>query len=216
MFCGQSEFASGPLVKGRLDANSNRPCRWYNLWMRIKEPHRSWPMARVWSGPNVSHIYGVGNAYHIHSKLCSITHVATKAHVILRSLVVLTWMCDTIELMQDVILWKNTQYTILMVWCGVVWSTPLGFPGRCGICMHQHSTSENKNKNKKVTLHMLTHDSMRGYGSTSLVVCINDKFCDIRERTVTTRSEIWTTHIVPQGVRILENVWHYGGWYYGV
>ena len=35
----------------------------------------------------------------VHSKLRSITHVATKAHMILQSFVVLTWMCDTIELM---------------------------------------------------------------------------------------------------------------------
>ena len=35
---------------------------------------------------------------HINSKLRSITHVATKVHVILRSFVVLTWMRDTIEL----------------------------------------------------------------------------------------------------------------------
>ena len=34
----------------------------------------------------------------IHSELCSITHVATKVHVILRSFLVLTWMCDNIEL----------------------------------------------------------------------------------------------------------------------
>ena len=36
--------------------------------------------------------------YIIHSKLRSITPVATKVHVILRSFVVLTWMHDTIEL----------------------------------------------------------------------------------------------------------------------
>ena len=35
---------------------------------------------------------------HIHSKLRSITYVATKAHVMLRSFVVLTWTRDTIEL----------------------------------------------------------------------------------------------------------------------
>ena len=34
----------------------------------------------------------------LHSKLRSITHVATKVHMILRSFVVLTWMRDTIEL----------------------------------------------------------------------------------------------------------------------
>ena len=46
-----------------------------------------------------------------------------------------------------------------------------------------------KNKNK-VTLHMLTHGAMRGSGLTSWVVCVNEKFCDIRERNVTIRSEI--------------------------
>ena len=34
----------------------------------------------------------------VHSKLRSITPVATKVHIILRSFVVLTWMRDTIEL----------------------------------------------------------------------------------------------------------------------
>jgi hypothetical protein len=34
----------------------------------------------------------------IHSKLCNITHVATKVYVILRNFLVLTWMHDTIEL----------------------------------------------------------------------------------------------------------------------
>ena len=34
----------------------------------------------------------------LHSKLRSITPMATKVHVILRSFVVLTWMRDTIEL----------------------------------------------------------------------------------------------------------------------
>ena len=32
----------------------------------------------------------------VHSKVFSITLVATKVHVILRSFIVLTWMCDTI------------------------------------------------------------------------------------------------------------------------
>ena len=52
-----------------------------------------------------------------------------------------------------------------------------------------------KNKNKKVTLHMLTHGAMQGCGLTSLVVCINNKFRDKRERNVTIRSEICTTKI---------------------
>ena len=34
----------------------------------------------------------------VHSKLRSITHLAIKVHVKLRSFIVLTWMHDTIEL----------------------------------------------------------------------------------------------------------------------
>jgi len=37
---------------------------------------------------------------------------------------------------------------------------------------------------------MLTHGVMRGCGLTSLVVYINDKFHDIRERNVTIRNEL--------------------------
>ena len=40
----------------------------------------------------------------VHSKLHSITPVATKVHVVLRSFIVLTWMHDTIELVQHVAL----------------------------------------------------------------------------------------------------------------
>ena len=44
--------------------------------------------------------------------------------------------------------------------------------------MHQtfNKWHEKEKKKKKVTLHMLTHDAMRGCGLTSLVVCINDNF----------------------------------------
>ena len=64
---------------------------------------------------------------------------------------------------------------------------------------HMHASTFNKrlkkkekkkNHNMKVTLHMWTHDAMRGCGLTSLVVYINDKICDIRERNVTIKSEI--------------------------
>jgi hypothetical protein len=57
---------------------------------------------------------------------------------------------------------------------------------------------KNENKNKKVTLHILTHGAMRGCGLTSLVVCTNDKICDIRERNVTIRSEIDYKHLFPR------------------
>jgi hypothetical protein len=47
-----------------------------------------------------------------------------------------------------------------------------------------------KKKKKKKILHMLTHGAMRGCGLTSLMVCINDKIREIRERNVTIRGEI--------------------------
>ena len=53
-----------------------------------------------------------------------------------------------------------------------------------------HKKKKKKNKNKKVTLHILAHGAMRGYGLSSLVVCINDKIRDIKERNVTIRSEV--------------------------
>ena len=53
-----------------------------------------------------------------------------------------------------------------------------------------HKKKKNEDKNKKVTLDMLTHGAMRGCGLASWVVCIDDKFCDKRDRDVTTRSEI--------------------------
>ena len=80
----------------------------------------------------------------------------------------------------------------------VMWSPPLGLPGQCDICIHEHSTSgikRKENENKKVTLHILTHGAMRGCMLTSWVVCINDKLHDIRERNVKIRSEIWTINI---------------------
>ena len=57
-----------------------------------------------------------------------------------------------------------------------------------------------KKKKKKVALHILTHGAMQGCGLTSLVVCINDKIHDVRERKVTIRSEIWTMNICSLGL----------------
>ena len=99
------------------------------------------------------------------TSLYNITPLATKVHMILQSFVVLTWMCDTIELVQHVTLWNNTkdmwgQFEFVLPSPTLVWSTPLGLPERCGRCMHQ-------------TSHMLTHGTMQGYGLTSLVVCIS-------------------------------------------
>jgi hypothetical protein len=53
---------------------------------------------------------------HLHSELCSITPVAAKVHVILQIFGVLTWMRDTIELVEHMTPWNNTKCNILMVW----------------------------------------------------------------------------------------------------
>ena len=83
---------------------------------------------------------------------------------------------------------------------------------------HMHTPTFNKwqqkkkKKNKKVTLHILTHGAMWGCRLTSLVICINDKIHDIRERNVTIRSEIWTTNIRSLGFRDIREQVTLWGW----
>ena len=91
----------------------------------------------------------------------------------------------------------------------LVWSTPLGLPRRCGRCMHQHSTSGIRRIRRRIKIRR----SMQGCGLTSLVVCINDKFWDIREGNVTIRSEIWITNICALGfqdIRECVTLWSLG------
>ena len=45
MFHDLPEFASSPPPRDKLDANSDKPCEWYGLWMRIKHSHNSMVMA---------------------------------------------------------------------------------------------------------------------------------------------------------------------------
>ena len=97
-------------------------------------------------------------------------------------------------------LWNNTeemwgQFGFVLPSPTLVWPTPLGLPKWRGGQMHQHSTSGIRKRKRSVTLPMLTHGAMWGCGLTSLMVCINDTFCDIRERNMTIRSDIWTTKI---------------------
>ena len=61
--------------------------------------------------------------------------------------------------------------------------------------IQQVARHKKKNKNRKVTLHILTHGAMQGRGLTSLVVFVNDQICNIRERNMTIRSEIWTKNV---------------------
>ena len=75
----------------------------------------------------------------------------------------------------------------------LVRSTPLGLPGRCDICMHQHSTSDIRRRRKHSTYwHMA---QCEGVGWLLWWWALMTKLRDIRERNVTMRSEIWTTNI---------------------
>ena len=57
----------------------------------------------------------------------------------------------------------------------------------CACTNIQQVTEEEE---EEVTFHVLTDGAMRECGLTSIVVCINDKIYDIRERNVTLRNEI--------------------------
>jgi hypothetical protein len=81
-----------------------------------------------------------------------------------------------------------------MVWCGPL---HLAFPGDAAYaCTNIQQVAEEEDGT-----HILTYDAMQGCGLTSWVVCINDKFRDIRERDVTIRSEIRTTDNRSRGFR---------------
>ena len=72
------------------------------------------------------------------------------------------------------------------------------------VMWHMHTLTFNKwhkKKKKKVTLHILTHGTVRGCGLIALMDCINDVLRDIRERNVTIRSKIWTMYIHSLGFR---------------
>lgn len=40
MFHGMLKSTSSPPLRGRYDTNSSRPCRWHELWMKIKGPQQ--------------------------------------------------------------------------------------------------------------------------------------------------------------------------------
>ena len=103
-------------------------------------------------------------------------------------------MRDTIKLVQHVTLWNSTKCDILMVCCGPL---HLAFPSNVAYACTPFNKwhIKKKIKNKKVTLHILTHGTMWRCEFTSLMIYINDKLRDIRERSVTIRSENWPTNI---------------------
>ena len=112
--------------------------------------------------------------------------------------------------MQHVALWNLKSYSSHLHWCGPLHLSFLGNVAYHAPTSNKWQKNKKKNKNKKMTLHILTHGAMRGCGLTSLIICINDKRCDIKERYATTRSEIWTTNIRSLGfwdIREWEILW---------
>ena len=89
-------------------------------------------------------------------------------------------------------IWNQSLLTSV----GVVHSTwpSGGVAYACTNIQQVASEVEDEWMNKKVTLHILTHGAIRGYGLTSSVVCINDKILDIGESNAKVRSDVWTIH----------------------
>ena len=89
------------------------------------------------------------------------------------------------------------QFEVDLLSPTLVWSTPLGLPRRCDGHMHQHSTSDiRKRKRKRRCYSTCWHMALcEGVGWHLQWFALMTKFCDIREKNVTIRSEIWTTNI---------------------
>ena len=76
----------------------------------------------------------------------------------------------------------------------MLWTTPLGLSWQCGICMHQHSTSGIRRKRRWYSTYwQMTQCKDVGWLLWWFALMI--KICDIEERNLTIRSEIWTTNL---------------------
>ena len=98
------------------------------------------------------------------------------------------------DIREWVTLWNNTK---CKKFYGVVWSTSLGLPEWCNICMHQHSTSGirrniRRRRWRSTRWHMA---QCEGVGWLLWWFALMTTFRDIKERNVTIRSEIWTMNI---------------------
>ena len=109
--------------------------------------------------------------------------------------------------------WHKRDVRTIRIWSPITYASVVYSAWPSQAMWQTHAPTINKwqkKKNKKVTFHMLTHSAMWGCGLTSWVVCINDKFRDIKERNVTIRNEIWTTKICSlgfQGIRECVTLW---------
>ena len=120
-----------------------------------------------------------------------------------------TWYCRVCSVNMDAWYYRNCVACDIMEWHkGDVMTFWIRSPVTYTCVVHStwlsrtmwwtHAPTFNKwqkKKKKNKTLHMLIHGVMWGRGLTSLVVCIYDKFYDIRERNLIIKSEIWTTNI---------------------
>ena len=136
----------------------------------------------------------------LHSQLRSITHVATKLHVIVRSFCSVTmdaWYyrfsvaCGTMEL----------EFILLSP--PLLWSTPLGLPMRCGICMHQHSVSGIRRRRRRRRWHSTCWHMMQCEGVRWLLwwLALITNILWYKEINVIIKSEIWATNICSVGFR---------------
>ena len=95
-------------------------------------------------------------------------------------------------------MWGQFEIRSPVTYTSVVHST-WPFTRQCGGSMHQHSTSGRRRSRIRSRHSTCWYDEMWGCKLTSWVVCINDKFRDIRERNVIIRRDIWTTNIPSLG-----------------
>ena len=80
----------------------------------------------------------------------------------------------------------------------LVWSTPLALPGRCGICMHQHSRNGIRRRMREGhSPHIHIWHNVRVWVN-SLMLYINDKMRDIGERNITIKWDLNYEHWFPK------------------
>ena len=87
------------------------------------------------------------------------------------------------------------EFVFVLLSPPLVWSTPLGLHGQCGIFMHQHSTSRRRRRRRRWHSTYWHRTQCEGVGWLLWWFALMIEICDIRERNVTIKSEIWTTNI---------------------
>ena len=87
------------------------------------------------------------------------------------------------------------EFEFILLSPPLVWSTPPDLPGRCDICMHQHSTTgirQRRRRRHSTYWHMA---QCKGVGWLLWWFALITNIRDIRERNVTIKSVVWTMNI---------------------